>query len=144
MSDADAEYRVGGKELGVFSVKISDAYNEKRSIRTKAQIRSSDHSLIKAENEKEAVLLVENITKNTTRSRDGVFDHVSEDFSEAEIIKLIMISAYFNMNSRFIDSLKIQLEHEGEVNKTKGSGALDPERMRQYLQTILDKWSKDF
>jgi hypothetical protein len=55
-----------------------------------------------------------------------------------------MISAYFNMNNRFIGSLKIPLEHEDEVNKIKGSGALDPERVRQYLQTILDNCLKEF
>jgi hypothetical protein len=41
------------------------------------------------------------------------------------------VSAYFNMNNRFIDSLRIPIEHEDEVNKIKGSVSLDPGRVRQ-------------
>jgi hypothetical protein len=55
-----------------------------------------------------------------------------------------MVSAYFNMNNRFVDSLKIPIEHEDEVNKIKGSVSLDPERVREYLQTILDNWPESF
>lgn len=97
-----------------------------------------------SDREKAAVLWAEHVTKNTARSRDDVFDIVSKSFSEAEIVELTMISAYFNMNNRFIDSLKIPIEHEDEVNKIKGSVSLDPERIRQYLQTILDNWPKEF
>ncbi|MGY9016095.1 MAG: carboxymuconolactone decarboxylase family protein [Rhodospirillales bacterium] len=97
-----------------------------------------------SDREKAAVLWAEHVTKNTARSRDHVFERVCESFSEAKIVELTMISAYFNMNNRFIDSLKIPLKHEDEVNKIKGSGALDPERVRQYLQTILDNCLKEF
>lgn len=97
-----------------------------------------------SDREKAAVLWAEHVTKNTARSRDDVFEIVRKSFSEAEIVELTMISAYFNMNNRFIDSLKIPIEHEDEVNKIKGSVSLDPERIRQYLQTILDNWPKEF
>ena len=55
-----------------------------------------------------------------------------------------LIIAYFNMNNRFIDSLKIPIEHETEVQKIKSSVTLDPSKVRQYLQTILDNWPEEF
>ena len=101
-------------------------------------------STILTEREKAAVLWAEHVTKNTARSRDDIIDLVSQSFDEAEIVELTLISAYFNMNNRFMDSLKIPLEHEDHVNRIKGSGKLDPEKVRDYLQTILDNWPEEF
>ncbi|MGY9001163.1 MAG: carboxymuconolactone decarboxylase family protein [Rhodospirillales bacterium] len=94
--------------------------------------------------EKAAVLWAEHVTKNTAKFRDDIFETVSQSFNESEIVELTMVSAYFNMNNRFVDSLKIPIEHEDEVNKIKGSVSLDPERVREYLQTILDNWPESF
>ena len=94
--------------------------------------------------EKAAVLWAEHVTKNTARSRDDIFDIVRQSFGESEIVELTLISAYFNMNNRFMDSLKIPLEHGDHVNKIKGSGSLEPEKVREYLQTILDNWPEEF
>jgi len=94
--------------------------------------------------EKAAVLWAEHVTKNTAKFRDDIFKIVSQSFNESEIVELTMVSAYFNMNNRFVDSLKIPIEHEDEVNKIKGSVSLDPERVREYLQTILDNWPESF
>ena len=97
-----------------------------------------------SDREKAAVLWAEHVTKNTARSRDDVFEAVRESFSESEVVELTMITAYFNMNNRFMDSLKIPLEHQDSVNKIKGTGSLDPKKIQQYLQTILDNWPKSF
>ena len=97
-----------------------------------------------SDREKAAVLWAEHVTKNTARSRDDVFETVRESFSESEVVELTMITAYFNMNNRFMDSLKIPLEHQDSVNKIKGTGSLDPKKIQQYLQTILDNWPKSF
>ena len=97
-----------------------------------------------SDREKAAVLWAEHVTKNTARSRDDVFETVRKSFSESEVVELTMITAYFNMNNRFMDSLKIPLEHQDSVNKIKGTGSLDPKKIQQYLQTILDNWPKSF
>ncbi|MBO44495.1 MAG: hypothetical protein CMM28_12295 [Rhodospirillaceae bacterium] len=97
-----------------------------------------------SDREKAAVLWAEHVTKNTARSRDDVFETVRESFSESEVVELTMITAYFNMNNRFMDSLKIPLEHQDSVHKIKGTGSLDPKKIQQYLQTILDNWPESF
>ena len=94
--------------------------------------------------EKAAVLWAEHVTLNTARSRDDIFENICQFFNESEIVELTMIIAYFNMNNRFIDSLKIPIEHEMEVQKIKSSVTLDPSKVRQYLQTILDNWPEEF
>jgi len=80
--------------------------------------------------EKAAVLWAEHVTKNTARSRDDIFDIVRQSFDESEIVELTLISAYFNMNNRFMDSLKIPLEHGDHVNKIKGSGRISQTKSR--------------
>ena len=109
-------------------------------------IGSDDYmeSELLTDREKAAVLWAEHVTKNTAKSRDDVFDKVCESFDEAEVVELTMISAYFNMNNRFMDSLKIPLETEEHVDRIKGSGKLDPNKVRHYLQTILDNWPEEF
>jgi alkylhydroperoxidase family enzyme len=91
-----------------------------------------------SDREKTAVLWAPHGTKNTARFCDDIFETVSQSFNVSENVKLTMVSAYFNMNNRFIDSLRVPIEHEDEVNKIKGSVSLDLGRVRQYLQTILD------
>ena len=97
-----------------------------------------------SDREKAAVLWAEHVTKNTARSRDDVFETVRESFSESEVVELTMITAYFNMNNRFMDSLKIPLEHQDSVHKIKGPGSLHPKKTQQCLQTILDNWPESF
>jgi hypothetical protein len=43
-----------------------------------------------------------------------------------------------------MDSLRIPVEPQKEVDKIKSSVDLDPETVRNYLQLVLDKWPKEF
>jgi hypothetical protein len=94
--------------------------------------------------ERAAVLWAEHVTKNTARDRDDVFDQVRAHFSEAEVVELTLICGMFNMFNRFMDSLKIPLEIQGEVDKIQRSLNLDPERVRANLQAMLDNWPAEF
>ena len=94
--------------------------------------------------EKAAVLWAEHVTLNTARERDDVWAQVREHFSEEEMVELTLMSAFFNMFNRFMDSLHIPLEVQGEVDKIKRSLDLDPEKVRTYLQTVLDEWPEEF
>ena len=93
--------------------------------------------------EKAAVLWAEHVTHNTARHRDDVYDLVRESFDESEVVELTMITAFFNMNNRYNDSLKIRLEAEDHIARIKGSERLDPNKVRNYLQTILDNWPEE-
>jgi hypothetical protein len=94
--------------------------------------------------EKAAVLWAEHVTKNTARSRDDVFEEVRRHFSDAEIVDLTLICAYFNMNNRFQDSLRIPLEEQEEVDKIKKSVRLNTGALRSYLGAILRDWPDEF
>ena len=48
------------------------------------------------------------------------------------------------MNNRFVDSLHIPLEPLEHVNKIKGSIKVNPEKIRQYLENILENWPDNF
>ncbi len=90
------------------------------------------------------MLWAEHVTKNTARGRDDVFEQVREHFNQAEVVELTLICGMFNMFNRFMDSLRIPLEIQGEVDKIQRSLNLDPERVRANLQAMLETWPAAF
>ena len=94
--------------------------------------------------EKAAILWAEHVTLNTARQRDDVFEIIHKEYDDAEVVELTMIICYFNLNNRFVDALKIPVEPMEEVDKIKTTARTDPEKIRQYLQTILDNWPDSF
>ncbi len=93
-----------------------------------------------APRERAAVLWAEHVTRNTARSRDDVYEEVARVFDEAEIVELTLMSGFFNMFNRFMDSLHIPVEDEAEVDKIKRSVRVDPDRVREYLENVLEHW----
>ena len=94
--------------------------------------------------ERAAVLWAEHVTRNTARSRDDVYAEVAKEFNDAEIVELTLMSGFFNMFNRFMDSLHIPVEDEAEVDKIKRSVRVDPDRVRAYLETLLAHWPEAF
>jgi hypothetical protein len=94
--------------------------------------------------EKAAVLWAEHVTKNTARSRDDIFEQVSSQFTQTELIELTLMSCLFNSWNRFMDSLQIPVEEQGEVDKIKKSVYLDPKKVKRYLQAMIDNWPDEF
>jgi len=90
-----------------------------------------------------AILWAEHITLNTAKEENGVFEKVREEFSEEEIIELTLMSGLFNLFNRLMDSLKIPLESQDEVDKIRRSVQLDPNKVQDYLKTIVDTWPSD-
>ena len=96
------------------------------------------------ERQKAAVLWAEHVTKNTARSRDDVFEQVRNVLSEAEIVELTFISGLFNFLNRFMDSLHVPLEDEADVNKIKSSVTVKTDKLKSYLQFVVDNWPEEF
>lgn len=94
--------------------------------------------------ERAAIEWAEHVTLNTARSRDDVYERLAEQFDAAEIVEITMMSAFFNMFNRMMDSLKVDIELPSEVDRIKNSLHLDPDRVRDYLQTLLDHWPETF
>ena len=94
--------------------------------------------------EKAAVLWAEHVTKNTARSREDVYEQVSREFTETELIEVTMMSCWFNSWNRFMDSLHIPVEEQSEVDKIKKSIYLDPIKVKNYLQEMIDNWPDEF
>ena len=94
--------------------------------------------------EKACILWAEHVTKNTARSRDDVYEQVSRQFTEVELIEVTMMSCLFNSWNRFMDSLHIPVEDPSEVDKIKKSIYLDPKKVKNYLQEMIDNWPDEF
>ncbi len=91
-----------------------------------------------------AIEWAEHVTLNTARSRDDVFTQLAEHFEPAEIVELTLMSAFFNMFNRIMDSLKVDVELQSEVDRIKSSLHLNPDRVHSYLETLIDHWPDSF
>ena len=87
-----------------------------------------------------AILWAEHVTLNTAKEDNGVFEKVRKEYSEEEVIELTLMSGFFNLFNRLMDSLGIPLEEKTEVDKIKRSVHLDPAKVHTYLDTIVSTW----
>ena len=92
---------------------------------------------------KAAILWAEQVTKNTARNRNDVFEILKANFSEPEILEITLVCGSFNMMNRVADSLHIDIT-EHDVEKIKGSVRTDPEHVRQYVELIMETWPEEF
>ncbi len=94
--------------------------------------------------ERAACLWAEHFAKNTARENPWVLDEVKKEFSDGEIVEMSLMSGKQGMMNRFMDSFGIPIETADEVRKIKKSVRGDPNRMKAYLQALLDNWPDDF
>lgn len=94
--------------------------------------------------EKTAVLWAEHVTKNTARYREEVFQEVRKFYSDAEIVELTLMSAFFNMTNRFQNALQVEVEEPDEVSKIKQSARVNPDEVREYMESLLKGWPASF
>ncbi len=111
-----------------------------------AAIESDDYmrSSLLSGREKAAVLWAEHVTRNTARDRDDIFETVKKEFTQNELIELTMMSCLFNSWNRFMDSLHMPIEEQGEVDKIRKSVYLDPAKLKNYMQEMIDNWPDEF
>lgn len=93
--------------------------------------------------EKATVLWAEHVTRNTAKSRDDVVEEVQKHFTDAEFVELTFVISYFNMRNRYHDSLKLPND-EVDIIEDVGRLRPDPEKLKAYLQEVLDNWPDAF
>ena len=101
-------------------------------------------SNVLSDREKAAVLWAEHVTLNTARSRDDVFEAVAAQFTEPELVELTLMSGFFNMFNRLMDSLRVDIEPQSDVDKIQRSLHLEPAKVKAYVETILATWPDSF
>ena len=100
-------------------------------------------SLLFTSKEKAAILWAEHVTKNTAKYRDDVAEEVQKHFSDVEFVELTFVASYFNMRNRYHDSLKLPTDEEVIVEDV-GRLRPDPDKLKNFLQDILDNWPDAF
>lgn len=66
--------------------------------------------------EKAAIRWAEAVTLNTAYRDNQAFAELSQHFTEAEILEITWLSAYFNMSNRLQSSLQVDVESSAEVD----------------------------
>ncbi len=110
-----------------------------------AAIGSDDYmdSPLLGPKEKATVLWAEHVTRNTAKFRDDVAGEVQSHFTDAEFVELTFVISYFNMRNRYHDSLKLPND-EVEIVEDVGRLRPDPEKLKKFLQEVLDNWPDAF
>ncbi len=90
--------------------------------------------------ERAAVLWAEHVAKNTARERDDVFSEVQRHFNDAEVVELTAVCGLFGQSNRFQDSMRLPIEPPHEVDKIRASVRADPERLRAYIERLIEHW----
>lgn len=90
------------------------------------------------------MLWAEHVAKNTAGTRDDVFEAVRHEFNDAELVELTGVCGLFAMSNRFQDSMRLPIEEQGDVDKIRKSVRVDPERLRTYLERMLEHWPQAF
>jgi hypothetical protein len=89
-------------------------------------------------------LWADHVTRNTAKEDNGVYEKVREHFTEQEMVDLTLIACFFNFFNRLTDSLQIPIEDQSDVDKIKRSVRLDPEKVKNYLETTIENWPESF
>ncbi|HIF60435.1 MAG TPA: hypothetical protein EYQ26_13230 [Rhodospirillales bacterium] len=84
------------------------------------------------------------VTLNTAKEDNDIYEQVRKQFDEQEIVELTLICSFFNFFNRLMDSLKVPVEKKDEVDKIKNSVHLNPEKVKNYLATIVENWPARF
>ncbi|MGZ8268335.1 MAG: carboxymuconolactone decarboxylase family protein [Burkholderiales bacterium] len=94
--------------------------------------------------ERAAVLWAEHVAKNTARERDDVSAEVKRHFTEQELVELTGVCGLFGQSNRFQDSMCLPIEEQSEVDKIRQSVRADPERIKVYLERMVENWPSIF
>tara|TARA_B000000609_G_C24151692_1_gene337759 strand:+ start:438 stop:1088 length:651 start_codon:yes stop_codon:yes gene_type:complete len=90
-----------------------------------------------------AIKWAESVTNNTANSNDKLFADLKEVFTEKQIVEMTILAAMFNMLNRINDSLDVDLEEQGEINKIKKSLHLKTDAYGDYLEWFAKFWKKN-
>ena len=90
------------------------------------------------------MLWAEHVARNTARERDDIFEEVRKHFTTPELVELTAVCGLFGLSNRFQDSMRLPIEPQHEVDKIRASVRADPERIRTYLQRMIEHWPQAF
>jgi uncharacterized peroxidase-related enzyme len=96
------------------------------------------------ERERLAIAWAEHVTRRTASQNDELYAKLQEHFSHAEIVELTFVCGLFNMINRLNDTLGLEIEDQGEVDRIQGTLRADPARMGEYLRWLADNWPDEF
>lgn len=90
------------------------------------------------------MLWAEHVTRNTARERDDVFTEVRQQFNDAELLELTMISGRFNASNRFQDTMCLPIEGQDEVDRIRRTVRADPNRIKAFIEKLIEYWPREF
>ena len=90
------------------------------------------------------MLWAEHVTRNTARERDDVFTEVRQQFNDAELLELTMVSGRFNASNRFQDTMCLPIEGQDEVDRIRRTVRADPNRIKAFIEKLIEYWPREF
>jgi uncharacterized peroxidase-related enzyme len=90
-----------------------------------------------SDREKAAIRWAEAVTLNTAYRDEDAFAELAAHFTEAEILEVTWLSAYFNMSNRLQNSLQVDLEPPAEVEWIRRRPTASQDAIVKYVADFV-------
>jgi len=90
--------------------------------------------------ERAAVAWAEHVARNTAKERDDVFEELHTHFDDTAIVELTAICTVACKMDRIHNALRLPMEGSAEFAALHRSERIDPDRLRNYLRSVVDAW----
>jgi len=86
----------------------------------------------------------DHVAANTAKHHDDIFDTLKVHFDDTGIVELTALCATANMFDRVENALRLPVESQPVLARLYRSLNLAPEKLKNYVQQLLDTWPSNF
>lgn len=90
--------------------------------------------------ERAALSWAEQVALNTAQRREDAYAMIKQHFDDTEIVELTALCGICNAMNRIQNALRVPIESAAEVAALNRSVAIEPSRIKTYLESVLSDW----
>ncbi len=94
--------------------------------------------------ERAAIAWAALVAPNTAKRDEAVFAALKQHFNDAEVVELTALCAFICDADLIYNALRVPVEPAAELAKLYSSVAVDPARLKRYLEQVLADWPSVF
>jgi alkylhydroperoxidase family enzyme len=96
------------------------------------------------ERERAAIIWAGEVARNTAKRNAAAYDALRKHYNDAEVVEITALCAISSYADLFYNALRVPVERPDELQALSGAISGDPERLRNYVNTLLTDWPATF